>query len=140
MDALLAFLVPIATGLFWVGSAAYRLMTYNDLRQRGVRVEAQVVGPVPGVPASHSRSRGEWVINPLLSFTTSDGRTVRHGVGSKNRPVRVRQNTQVTVFHAPDDPRELVLDGHGVRARAYTELVLGLSLVLIIALLMIRAF
>lgn len=135
---LLVFLVPIVTGLVWAGSGAYHLMTDNELRRRGIRTEARVVGPVPGVPASHSRGRGDWVINPLLSFTTPDGRTVEQGVGSKKRPVRVRANTQVTVFHSPDDPSELAIDGHGVRGRAYTEIVLGASLAVIVALLMSR--
>lgn len=101
---LLVFLVPIVTGLVWAGSGVYYLMTDNELRRSGIRTEARVVGPVPGVTASHSRSKGNWVLNPLLSFTTPDGRTVEQGVGSKKRAVRVRANTQVTVFHSPDDP------------------------------------
>ncbi|AKG41481.1 DUF3592 domain-containing protein [Streptomyces xiamenensis] len=135
---LLVFLVPIVTGIVWAGSGVYFLMTDNELRRCGIRTEARVVGPVPGVTASHSRSYGNWVINPLLSFTTPDGRTVEQGIGSKKRAVRVRANTQVTVFHSPDDPSRLAIDGHGVRGRAYTDIVLGVSLVAICALLMSR--
>ena len=115
-------------------------MNDNDLRQHGVRVEARVVGPVPGVPASHSRSRGQWVINPLVSFTTPDGRTVRQGVGSRKNPVKVRENAQVILFHAPEDPSRLTVDGHGVRGRAYSEIVFGVSLAVIAVLLLGRAF
>lgn len=136
---LLVFLVPIVTGLVWAGSGVYYLMTDNELRRSGIRTEARVVGPVPGVTASHSRSKGNWVLNPLLSFTTPDGRTVEQGVGSKKRAVRVRADTQVTVFHSPDDPSKLAIDGHGVRGRAYTDIVLGASLAVTCALLMSRA-
>lgn len=135
---LLVFLVPLVTGLVWAGSGAYHLMAHNELRRRGIRTEARVVGPVPGVPASHSRGRGDWVINPLLSFTTPDGRTVEQGVGSRKRPIRARAHARVTVFHSADDPRELAVDGHGVRGRACTEIVLGVSLAVAVALLMSR--
>jgi hypothetical protein len=74
----------------------------------------------------------------VLSFTTPDGRTVQQAVGSRKRPVRARSNAQVTVFHVPDDPSELVIDGHGVRGRAYTDIVLGLSLAVIVGVLVSR--
>ncbi|MFF5003425.1 DUF3592 domain-containing protein [Streptomyces phaeochromogenes] len=139
MDVL-EFLIPVATGLCWAGVGLYHLTTHNNLRQRGVRAEAQVIGPVPGAPASRSRRRGVWVINPMLSFTTPDGRSVQQPVGSKNRPIRVREDAQVTLFHARADHRQLVVDGHGVRGRAYADIVLGVSLAVIILLLMSDAF
>ncbi|MEU4656388.1 DUF3592 domain-containing protein [Streptomyces sp. NPDC023723] len=138
MDVVLTFLVPLATGLTWAGTAAYQLMNHNELRRHGTRVEAQVIGPVPGV--QHSRSRGPWVINPLLSFTAPDGRTVRQGVGSKRRPIRVREEAHVVLFHAPDDPRQLAVEGHGVRGRACFEIVLGLLLTVAAVLLLVDTF
>ncbi|MFR9793787.1 DUF3592 domain-containing protein [Streptomyces sp. MB22_4] len=132
---ILPFLVLLVIGLFRAAVGTQKLMTQNTLRERGVRVEAEVIGPAPDSP--HSRRRGSWVINPLVSWTTPDGQTVYQGVGSRRTPIRVREDAHVTLFHAQDDPQQLIVERPGALALVYTDIVLGVLLVVISVLLIV---
>lgn len=127
------FLVPLA--LWRIGTGLHHLMVYKDLREHGVQVRAQVVGTAPGV--AHSRAVAGWVINPLVSWTKPDGRTVQQGIGAKNRPIRVAAGAEVTLFHAPHDTRQLMVDDRGTRVRIYADFVFGgIAVALALALLL----
>ncbi|MFG3255342.1 DUF3592 domain-containing protein [Streptomyces sp. NPDC048172] len=125
------------TGAYRLGSGIYVLTTINELRANGVRVLAEAVAPPPDAPSWQSRRRGGWVFNPLLSWVTADGRTVRQQAGSKHKPVRVREGRPVTVFHEPDAPAKLWVEGSGVKARACIDI--GFGIVVIMTVLFFAA-
>lgn len=107
MSALGGILGVGGLGVIFAGSGTFGLLKARRLRGRGVTTEAVVVGRQGTFSPGGGGASGQWAQQPVLMFTTREGRQVR-----VTSPVGGSHSTlfpghTVTVHYDPADPEKV---------------------------------
>lgn len=105
-SSIAAFIVILVISLPLAGGAGYFIKKFYDMKETGVRIEAQVVSYVE-VPDSDG---GSPTYAPVVRFMDQSGvvREEREGPSSSNQPFNEGQD--VIVYYNPADPSDFIID------------------------------
>lgn len=106
MSAWSGVLGPAGIGVVFVGLSGARLLRARQLRGSGVEADAVVVGQ-HSTPSAGAGAGGGLLQQPVIEFTTRDGRTVRVTSDAGTTESTLLPGESVKVYYDPTDPHRV---------------------------------